>query len=104
MKTRKYLILGILLLFLTTTISASVPVEYRNKEYMTDYDIWLVSKEHPDQKWAKYELELLLLRYTNGWRCYSCLDEVMIRKFETEVKVKFNKVQKLPKVPKVPKK
>ena len=88
-----------LIISLSVTVQAYVPKEYQNKPYMTDYDIYKISKEHINEAWAKDNIEdYLIIKYTNGWRCHSCLDEVMQRKFDTEIKIKVDKVQKLPSI------
>lgn len=89
---------SIMILF-ASTVSAWVPKEYQTKAFMTDYDVYMVAKNHIGEKWADNYLDDLMKWYSSRPRCMPCLDASMKRRSELE---KINspnpiiKVQKLP--------
>ncbi len=65
------------LLLTTSTQAYIVPKDYQNKPYMTDYDVYIVSKANMGIWWADYNLDGLMMSYTNSGRCLACLDAKM---------------------------
>lgn len=55
----------VMLLISASSASAYIPKEHRTSEYMTDYDVFVVSSQFKSEHWAQYNLEILEDTYTN---------------------------------------
>ncbi len=91
----KAIIVILILLVIVPLSSGYVPPEERNKPYMTDYDIYSVSKNRMYQSWAQDNLRQLMISYTNSGKCWSCLDAKM-EFYHNLLLKKVKTVQKLP--------
>ena len=93
----KVSIMVILILSLSVNAQAYVPKEYQNKQYMTDYDVYMISKDNLDKQWAYDNIRQLMISYTNNGRCSSCLD-IKMEFYNNILKQKIKEVQKLPNI------
>jgi len=77
MNTLKVIISALIILLLSVSASAYIPLEYQTSSYMSDYDVYSVSKDHMDQRWAFDNMRQLMISYTNSGRSRSQLDTKM---------------------------
>ncbi len=92
---RRIIIAISIIILLASTVNAHVPDQYKNKQFMTDYDVYMVSKDHMDQSWAVDNMKQLMINYTNSGKCRSCLDTKM-EFYGNLLKQKVKSIQKLP--------
>jgi len=82
----RIIISALIILLLAALATAYIPLEYQTSNHMSDYDVYTVSKDHMDQRWAFDNMRQLMISYTNSGRSRSQLDTKM--EFYNNIKIR----------------